>query len=91
LIKSAKLRDQQQQQQDSKKEIVYQPKNSNIQPLSGKKELLENVIVKPNLEGKKTIGNLEIQKNGLSFMSSKGVRLDILFSNIKHAFFQPCS
>jgi hypothetical protein len=32
-----------------------------LKPLpGGKKDFLENVIIKPNLEGKKTIGNLEL-------------------------------
>lgn len=28
--------------------------------IKGKKELLENLVIKPNITGKKTIGNLEI-------------------------------
>jgi nucleosome binding factor SPN SPT16 subunit len=59
--------------------------------ISGRKETLENVVIKPNLEGRKTIGNLEIHKNGVSYVSAKGFRVDIPFSNMKHAFFQPCA
>ena len=61
-----------------------------LQTISGKKESLENVVVKPNLEGRKTIGNLEIHTNGMRYVSTKGFKVDIPFSNIKHAFFQPC-
>jgi nucleosome binding factor SPN SPT16 subunit len=49
------------------------------------------VVIKPNLEGRKTIGDLEIHKNGVSYVSAKGFRVDIPFSNMKHAFFQPCA
>ena len=59
--------------------------------ISGRRESLDNVIIKPNLESRKTVGNLEIHKNGLSYGSTKGARVDIVFSNIKHAFFQPCA
>lgn len=59
--------------------------------IQGRRETLENVIIKPNLESRKTIGNLEIHKNGVSYASSKGYKVDIPFSNIKHAFFQPCA
>ena len=52
--------------------------------------MLENVVIKPTLEGRKTIGNLEIHSNGVRYASSKGLKVDITFSNIKHAFFQPC-
>jgi len=55
--------------------------------IQGRRETLENVIIKPNLESRKTIGNLEIHKNGVSYASSKGYKVDIPFSNIKHAFF----
>ena len=48
-------------------------------------------MVKPNLEGRKTIGNLELHQNGLRYGSAKGFKVDIPFSNIKHAFFQPCA
>ena len=55
--------------------------------MQGRKETLENVVVKPNLEGRKTIGNVEVHHNGLSFVSTKGYRVEIPFSNMKHAFF----
>jgi nucleosome binding factor SPN SPT16 subunit len=58
---------------------------------SGRKEQLDNLVIRPNLVGKKTLGNLEIHQNGLRFSSHKGERVDICFSNIKHCFFQPCA
>eukprot|EP00301_Raphidiophrys_heterophryoidea_P026138 c8949_g1_i1.p1 GENE.c8949_g1_i1~~c8949_g1_i1.p1 ORF type:complete len:1050 (-),score=336.81 c8949_g1_i1:34-3078(-) len=51
---------------------------------------LRNVLMRPNLGGaRKTIGDLQAHENGFRFQSDKGQRFDILFSNIKHAFFQP--
>jgi nucleosome binding factor SPN SPT16 subunit len=82
LIKKAKAHDQ---EEDEKKD-----QEDNLQPLqqiTGRRETLENVVIKPNLEGRKTIGNLEIHKNGISYVSTKGYRVDCPFSNIKHAFF----
>lgn len=45
---------------------------------------------RPNLTGKKTSGNLEAHANGFRFVTKKGETVDIIFKNIKHAFFQPC-
>lgn len=58
--------------------------------IKGKREVLENVVIRPNIVGKKTVGNLEIHQNGCRFTSNKGQNVDVAFSNIKHAFFQPC-
>jgi len=43
------------------------------------------------LLGKKTLGNLEIQQNGCRFVTTKGQKVDVCFSNVKHCFFQPCT
>jgi nucleosome binding factor SPN SPT16 subunit len=45
----------------------------------GRRDALENVIIKPNLEGKKTIGNLELHQNGVRYVSTKGLKVDIIF------------
>jgi nucleosome binding factor SPN SPT16 subunit len=58
-----------------------------LQLVKGKKETLENLVIRPNIVGKKTVGNLEIHQNGVRFSSTKGHNVDIVFSNIKHAFF----
>lgn len=59
----------------------------NLVTTQGRREMLENVVIKPTLEGRKTIGNLEVHQNGVRYASSKGAKVDIPFSNIKHAFF----
>jgi nucleosome binding factor SPN SPT16 subunit len=57
---------------------------------------LQNVRIYPNLQarGKKTEGNLEAHVNGFRFALKKAPsadvkHVDLLYRNIKHAFFQP--
>lgn len=52
-----------------------------------RRDQLDNLVIRPNLVGKKTIGNLEIHQNGLRYSSTKGQKVDICFSNIKHCFY----
>lgn len=54
---------------------------------------LGDIFVRPALEGKKFPGEIEIHVNGLRYMSQvrNDQKVDILFSNIKHLFFQPCN
>eukprot|EP00455_Lapot_gusevi_P020974 TRINITY_DN2209_c0_g1_i1.p1 TRINITY_DN2209_c0_g1~~TRINITY_DN2209_c0_g1_i1.p1 ORF type:complete len:1057 (-),score=311.91 TRINITY_DN2209_c0_g1_i1:101-3271(-) len=49
---------------------------------------LRDVTVKPVLLGRKNTGILEAHHNGFRFLTAKGAKADIIFSNIKHAFFQ---
>ncbi|KAF8929066.1 putative SPT16-general chromatin factor [Dissophora ornata] len=52
---------------------------------------LPDVFARPGLDGKRP-GELEIHSNGLRYVSPlrNENRIDILFNNIKHLFFQPC-
>ena len=52
--------------------------------------MLDNLVIRPNIVGKKTLGTLELHQNGVRFASQKGHLIDITFSNIKHCFYQPC-
>ena len=53
--------------------------------------VLREVFPRPALEGKRVPGDLEIHQNGIRYTSPlKDQRIDLLFSNIKHLFFQPC-
>lgn len=53
---------------------------------------LRDVTAKPVLAGRKNIGVLECHQNGFRFIATKGnIKGDIIFSNIKHAFYQPAS
>eukprot|EP00026_Physarum_polycephalum_P000558 Phypoly_transcript_00559.p1 GENE.Phypoly_transcript_00559~~Phypoly_transcript_00559.p1 ORF type:complete len:1075 (-),score=176.29 Phypoly_transcript_00559:1265-4462(-) len=51
---------------------------------------LMGLFIRPNISGHRTGGTLEAHTNGFRFSTSKGTTVDILFKNIKHAFFQPC-
>ncbi|KAG2348552.1 FACT complex subunit SPT16 [Suillus weaverae] len=52
---------------------------------------LPEVFVSPALDGKRLPGEVEIHQNGLRYQSPMGSqKIDVLFTNIKHLFFQPC-
>ena len=53
---------------------------------------MDNVFIRPAHEGKRVPGKLEIHQNGIRYQSPLNAqhRVDVLFSNIKHLFFQPC-
>eukprot|EP00891_Asterochloris_glomerata_P001119 jgi/Astpho2/1119/Aster-07668 len=57
----------------------------------GRMYTLPDVWIRPNFGGKgrKVTGQLEAHSNGFRYSSPKGETLDIMFRNIKHAFFQP--
>lgn len=46
--------------------------------------------MRPAMESKRIGGAVEIHQNGLRYNHLNGQKIDILFSNIKHLFFQPC-
>ncbi|KKF95865.1 FACT complex subunit SPT16 [Ceratocystis platani] len=54
--------------------------------------VLDNVFIRPAMEGKRVAGKIEIHQNGIRYVSplSTQQRVDVLFSNIRHLFFQPC-
>ncbi|CAH1765458.1 3762_t:CDS:2 [Entrophospora sp. SA101] len=53
--------------------------------------ILADVFVRPELEGKKVPGDLQIHENGIRYVSRhSNQKIDMLYSNIKHLFFQPC-
>ncbi|TKA65846.1 FACT complex subunit spt16 [Cryomyces minteri] len=53
---------------------------------------LDPIFVRPAMDGKRVAGAVEIHQNGLRYQHplSTAQRIDILFSNIQHLFFQPC-
>lgn len=51
---------------------------------------LDNVFMRPSMESKRVGGSIEIHQNGLRYTHLGNQKIDILFSNIKHTFFQPC-
>lgn len=51
---------------------------------------LKDLYIRPNIYSKRISGTLEAHMNGFRFTSLRGDKVDILYNNIKHAFFQPC-
>ena len=47
------------------------------------------MFVRPGLDGKRIPGEVELHQNGLRYRDHRNSNIDILFSNIKHLFFQP--
>lgn len=88
LIKELIKRNKAQTQQKKDKEDLA--KQETIIILKGKHPVLNDVSIRPNISGKKTTGTLDAHTNGLRFTSSKNEKIDIIYSNIKHAFYQSC-
>lgn len=51
---------------------------------------LKDLFIRPNVFTKRIVGTLEAHVNGFRYTSIRGDKVDILYNNIKHAFFQPC-
>lgn len=51
---------------------------------------LDNIYMRPAMESKRIGGAVEVHQNGLRYHHLGSQKVDILFSNVKHLFFQPC-
>ncbi|MFH4974936.1 hypothetical protein AB6A40_001645 [Gnathostoma spinigerum] len=51
---------------------------------------LKDLLVRPTIIAKRVTGSLEAHTNGFRYTSLRGDKIDVLYNNIKHAFFQPC-
>ena len=88
LIKELRKRVQAREKQDQlEADLVTQDALQLIR--TGKLHRLREVNIRPSLGGKKAAGVLELHANGLRFLAPRGEKLDLIFSNIKLAFFQP--
>ncbi|CAJ0608432.1 unnamed protein product [Cylicocyclus nassatus] len=47
-------------------------------------------FVRPNIIAERISGSLKAPINGFRYSSLRGNRIDVLYNNIKLAFFQPC-
>lgn len=80
-------------QEQTRKEMEDVVTQDNLIEIRNRRPLkLGEVFVRPGLDGKRVPGELEIHQNGLRYQSPLRTdhRIDILFSNVKHLFFQPC-
>ncbi|CAI5759359.1 unnamed protein product [Candida verbasci] len=79
--------------EQEKKQMADVVSQANLVEFKGSRmKKLENVFVRPTPETKKLGGVLQIHENGLRYQSTfrSDSKIDVLFSNIKHLFFQPC-
>jgi len=51
---------------------------------------LKDLYIRPSLTSRKNTGSLEAHVNGFRYQTIRGDKVDILYKNVKHAFFQPC-
>ncbi|RMD44754.1 hypothetical protein DV735_g293, partial [Chaetothyriales sp. CBS 134920] len=87
LRKQATRREQEKKQLE---DVVEQEKLVEIR--NRRPQRLSDVFLRPAQDGKRVPGEVEIHQNGLRYNnpthSSESV--DVVFSNVKHLFFQPC-
>ncbi|KAF8337624.1 FACT complex subunit SPT16 [Cantharellus anzutake] len=85
------LRKEATKRENEQKEMADVVQQDNLVEIRGRKPLrLPDVFARPALDGKRLAGELEIHSNGVRYISPLGGKIDLLFSNIKHLFFQPC-
>ncbi len=86
LRKSAVRREQEKKEME---DVVEQDKLIEIR---NKRPLkLADVYLRPAQDGKRIPGEVEIHQNGLRYQSPlRNEHVDVVFSNVKHLFFQPC-
>ncbi|KAI1005200.1 FACT complex subunit [Podosphaera aphanis] len=78
------------QEKKEMEDVVEQDKLIEIR--NRRPAVVDNVFIRPAMDGKRVPGKVEIHQNGLRYQSplNPNQRVDILFSNVKHLFFQPC-
>ncbi|KAI4120396.1 MAG: hypothetical protein LQ338_007056 [Usnochroma carphineum] len=86
LRKNAVRREQEKKELE---DVVEQDKLVEVR--NRKPHRLDNIFVRPAMDGKRISGELEIHQNGLRYVDHRGSKIDVLFSNVKHLFFQPCT
>jgi nucleosome binding factor SPN SPT16 subunit len=87
LQKRQRVRDQELEQQRGVKE---QP---TLKLSKEKRIVLKDVNIRPQIGAtgrSRAVGILEAHETGFRFSSSKGEHVDVIYTNIKHAIYQPC-
>ncbi|KAE9550353.1 hypothetical protein FO519_006436 [Halicephalobus sp. NKZ332] len=91
LIKDLQKKFRTQEAEEREKEgAVKQDKLKLNPPGSKMAPRLKDLYVRPNIIAKRVTGTLEAHVNGFRYHSIRGDDIDVLYNNIKHAFFQPC-
>ena len=79
---------QREKEADERASLVRQEK---LVLAHGRVHRLQDCWIRPNFggRGRKMPGTLEAHSNGFRYNAPKGESLDVMYRNIKHAFFQP--
>jgi len=80
--------------ENERKEMEDVVTQDNLREMRNRRpQRLPDVFIRPGMDGKRVPGELEIHENGLRYQSPvrNDHRVDVLFSNVKHLFFQPCA
>lgn len=85
-LKKAAIRKE--QEKKDMEDVVEQEKLVEIR--NRRPHRLDNIFMRPAMESKRIGGAVEIHQNGLRYLHLGNQKIDILFSNVKHLFFQPC-
>lgn len=85
------MRSQVQQREKEKAERATLVQQEKLIRGKGRVFALPDVWIRPAFGGKgrKVAGTLEAHSNGFRYTSPKGEELDIMYRNVKHAFYQP--
>ncbi|XP_013382413.1 FACT complex subunit SPT16 [Lingula anatina] len=89
LIKEVQKKFRTREAEEREREGIVKQDTLVINPNRGNPRL-KDLYIRPNIVSKRISGTLEAHTNGFRFTSVRGDKVDILYNNIKHAFFQPC-
>lgn len=89
LIKEVQKKFRTREAEEKEKEGIVKQDSLILSQSKGNPKL-KDLYIKPNLYSKRINGMLEAHVNGFRFTSIRGDKVDILYNNIKHAFYQPC-
>lgn len=89
LIKEVQKKFKTREMEEKEKEGIVKQDALIVNPNRGNPKL-KDLYIRPNIVSKRISGSLEAHTNGFRFTSVRGDKVDVLYNNIKHAFFQPC-
>lgn len=89
LIKEVQKKFKTREAEEREKEGIVKQDILIVNPNRGNPKF-KDLYIRPNIVSKRISGTLEAHTNGFRFTSIRGDKVDILYNNIKHAFFQPC-
>lgn len=89
LIKEVQRKFKTREQEEREKEDLVKQDTLVLSQNKGNPKL-KDLYIRPNIVTKRMTGSLEAHSNGFRYTSVRGDKVDILYNNIKNAFFQPC-